>query len=117
MGLKGLSCRDVLCCLVDKVNLRDFVGCYGVFGAIRMLKCAWCPAARPGSLKLNTDVAVNQYGGVIGLGGAIRNSKVLQSSVSADVGEFMALREGLYVAKQLRLLVALVEVDAVNVNE
>ena len=60
----------------------------------------------------------------IGLGAVIRNhngeiiaaiSKPWQGSFCAEVGEYLALREGLILAKKFNLTVKLAEVDAVNV--
>ncbi|KAL5842824.1 hypothetical protein ACOSQ3_013427 [Xanthoceras sorbifolium] len=83
----------------------------------------WVPPPS-GVLKLNSNVAVSSSGGCIGLGVVIRNSagwvvaafsRVIRCKVSAEVGEFLALREGLLFAKLLNLSVGLLEVDAANV--
>ncbi|KAL5816050.1 hypothetical protein ACOSQ3_024428 [Xanthoceras sorbifolium] len=83
----------------------------------------WVPPP-PGVLKLNSNVVVSASGGCIGLGVVIRNSagwvvaafsRVMHCKVSAEVGEFLALREGLLFAKLLNLSVGLLEVDLVNV--
>ncbi|KAK3204648.1 hypothetical protein Dsin_018694 [Dipteronia sinensis] len=61
---------------------------------------------------------------VVGLGAAIRDdkgkivavlSKPFPGVFSADTGEFLALREGLLLAKNLNLSVQIDEVDAPNV--
>ncbi|KAL5820737.1 hypothetical protein ACOSQ3_022619 [Xanthoceras sorbifolium] len=72
---------------------------------------AWCPPSI-GCLKLNSDVAIRDCFGAVGVRVAIRDlvgdivaaaSKVLPGSFSAEVGEFLALREGLILAKSLSL--------------
>ncbi|KAH7573264.1 hypothetical protein JRO89_XS03G0103300 [Xanthoceras sorbifolium] len=79
-------------------------------------------------LKLNSDAAVRPSYEFIGLGRGctIRNAdgwvvaafaRALRYRVSAEVGEYLGLREGLGVAKQLGFFVALVEVDASTVVE
>ncbi|KAK1554535.1 hypothetical protein Q3G72_013669 [Acer saccharum] len=82
----------------------------------------WSPPSL-GSLKLNTDVAMKAYFSHIGIGAVIRNdkrevvptlSKPMDGSLSAELGEYMALREGLLIAKILGFSVGWVE-DAVNV--
>ncbi|KAL5818714.1 hypothetical protein ACOSQ4_022556 [Xanthoceras sorbifolium] len=67
---------------------------------------AWCPPSI-GCLKLNSDVAIRDCFGAVGVGVAIRDlvgdivaaaSKVLPGSFSAEVGEFLALREVMLVS-------------------
>ena len=78
----------------------------------------------PGELKLNSDVAIREGFPFIGLGAVIHDhkrviiaaiSKPMQGSFSAEVGEFLALREGFILAKKSNLTVKIAEVDAVNV--
>ncbi|KAK3198777.1 hypothetical protein Dsin_022192 [Dipteronia sinensis] len=82
----------------------------------------WSPP--PGKLKLNSYVAVRKGSQMIGLGAAIRKdnglivaaiSKPMRGSFSAELGELLALREGLCSAKRLNLAVLVSEVDATNV--
>ncbi|KAL5752074.1 hypothetical protein ACOSQ2_022581 [Xanthoceras sorbifolium] len=67
---------------------------------------AWCPPSI-GCLKLNSDVAIRDCFGAVGVRVAIRDlvgdivaaaSKVLPGSFSAEVGEFLALREVMLVS-------------------
>ncbi|KAL5741962.1 hypothetical protein ACOSP7_028694 [Xanthoceras sorbifolium] len=82
-----------------------------------------CPPA-VGYLKLNSDVAIREGSGDVGVGVAIRDlasiivaavSKLLPGSFSAKLGEFLALRECLILAKSLSLSLSVAEVDASNV--
>ncbi|KAK0604832.1 hypothetical protein LWI29_019932 [Acer saccharum] len=84
---------------------------------------SWC-APPPGSLKLNSDTAVKNGKGFIGVGAVIRDnsgkvvaaiSKPVCGNFSAELGELIALQEGLLLAKRLSLSIGSVEVDAVNV--
>ncbi|KAL5772348.1 hypothetical protein ACOSP7_011947 [Xanthoceras sorbifolium] len=84
---------------------------------------AWCPPP-VGFLKLNLDVAIRVDSGFIGVGAIIRDSagdivvavsKLLSGFFSAEMGEFLALREGLILAKSLGLSIFEAEVDASNV--
>ncbi|KAK2662592.1 hypothetical protein Ddye_001166 [Dipteronia dyeriana] len=77
-----------------------------------------------GSLKLNIDAAVIQGRDEFGVGAVIRNankdvvlalSKLMRGCFSVEVCEVVALREGLWLAKQHGLKVDWVEVDTVNV--
>ncbi|KAK4838691.1 hypothetical protein QYF36_015667 [Acer negundo] len=86
-------------------------------------KLGWIPPPY-GVLKLNSDVAVRDGLSFVGVGAAIRNhngdivaaiSKPMQGSFSAAVGELLALREALLLAKTLNLTVNISEVDEVNV--
>ncbi|KAI9160517.1 hypothetical protein LWI28_008908 [Acer negundo] len=86
-------------------------------------KTRWRPLP-PGELKINSDVAIREGLPLIGLGAVIRDhngviiaamSKPLQGSFNAEIGEFLALREGLLLAKKSNLTVKIAEVDAVNV--
>ncbi|KAK4850805.1 hypothetical protein QYF36_009914 [Acer negundo] len=86
-------------------------------------KLGWIPPPY-GILKLNSDVAVRDGLSFVGVGAAIRDhigdimaaiSKPIKRSFSAAVGELLALREGLLLAKNLNLTVNISEVDAVNV--
>ncbi|KAK0592170.1 hypothetical protein LWI29_014441 [Acer saccharum] len=86
-------------------------------------KSGWCPSPID-TLKLNSDASIRDGFHFIGLGAVIRNhkgeivatiSKPLQGSFSVDLGEFLALREGLLLAKRLNLNLKLAEVDAVAV--
>ncbi|KAK3220725.1 hypothetical protein Dsin_014695 [Dipteronia sinensis] len=67
----------------------------------------WSPPPHD-SVKLNTDVSVRQGLDFIGLGAVIRNvdwkvlvasSKPFWGSFSAEIGEFLVLRDGLLLAK------------------
>ncbi|KAL5759510.1 hypothetical protein ACOSQ2_018348 [Xanthoceras sorbifolium] len=77
-----------------------------------------------GSLKLNSDVAVRVDSGLVGVGAVIRGvsgdivaavSKKFPGFFSAEVGELIALREGLLLVKSLGLKICVAEVDASNV--
>ncbi|KAL5740149.1 hypothetical protein ACOSQ2_029329 [Xanthoceras sorbifolium] len=84
---------------------------------------AWIPLPS-GCLKLNSDAAVKSGVKHVGLGGTIRNdkgavvaafAKPLVGVFGAEVGELLAVREGLMLGKNLGLKVDWVEIDAVNV--
>ena len=86
-------------------------------------KSGWCPPPID-TLKLNSDASVRDGFDFIGLGAVIRNYKgeivaaifkPLQGDFSAELGEFLALREGLLLAKSLNLNLKLAEVDAIVV--
>ncbi|KAK0603295.1 hypothetical protein LWI29_003462 [Acer saccharum] len=86
-------------------------------------KIDWVPPPL-GALKLNTDVAIRDGFPFIGLGAVIRDhngdvlaavSKPMIGLFNAEIGEFLALREGLLLAKRLNLVVNYAETDAVNV--
>ncbi|KAL5837707.1 hypothetical protein ACOSQ3_014876 [Xanthoceras sorbifolium] len=73
---------------------------------------------------MNTDVAIRANCLAIGVGVAIRNSegllvaalaKQLPGRFAPEVGEFLALREGLFFIKSGGLVVCCAEVDACNV--
>ncbi|KAL5782592.1 hypothetical protein ACOSP7_007621 [Xanthoceras sorbifolium] len=77
-----------------------------------------------GVLKINTDMAVRANDLSIGVGVVIRDcegllvaalAKRLVGRFSPEVGEFLALREGLLFAKSRGLVVRLAEVDACNI--
>ncbi|KAL5744797.1 hypothetical protein ACOSQ2_027913 [Xanthoceras sorbifolium] len=77
-----------------------------------------------GSLKLNCDAAVRIDKNFIGVGAAIRDSfghvvvassHLLSGFFSPEIGEFLALREGLLLASHHSLQVSLIETDASNV--
>ncbi|KAK3226642.1 hypothetical protein Dsin_006504 [Dipteronia sinensis] len=91
--------------------------CYVIYSS------SWSPPPL-GSLKLNIDVAMKANFSHIRIGEVIRNdkgevvsalSKHLDGSFSADLREYLALREGLLLAKRPGFSVRLVEADAVNV--
>ncbi|KAI9154238.1 hypothetical protein LWI28_023119 [Acer negundo] len=72
-------------------------------------------------LKLNYDVSVHSGTPFIGVGTVIRDSngwvmaadsKRIGGNFFADIGEFLALRKGLFLAKRHNLSVQLDEVDA-----
>ncbi|KAL5743820.1 hypothetical protein ACOSQ2_026936 [Xanthoceras sorbifolium] len=76
------------------------------------------------NLKLNSDVAIKKNSPFVGLGATIRDSsgKVVAAvsicfagAVSVEVGEALALREGLLLAQDLGCSVEWVESDASNV--
>ncbi|KAL5784581.1 hypothetical protein ACOSQ2_006973 [Xanthoceras sorbifolium] len=83
----------------------------------------WSPPPA-GSLKLNTDAAVKSGFSVMGSGAVVRDSqgKVVAASAKpllgffpAELGELLALREGLLVAKELSLIIEWVELDAASI--
>ncbi|KAK4837933.1 hypothetical protein QYF36_009657 [Acer negundo] len=86
-------------------------------------KLGWIPPPYD-IVKLNSDVAVRDGLSFVEVGAAIRDhngdivaviSKSMQGSFSAAVGELLALREGLLLAKNLNLTVNISEEYAVNV--
>ncbi|KAL5807728.1 hypothetical protein ACOSQ3_028419 [Xanthoceras sorbifolium] len=83
----------------------------------------WSPPPA-GSLKLNTDTAVKPGCSVMGSGAVVRDSqgKVVAASAKpllrffpAELGELLALREGLLLAKEFNLIIEWVELDAATV--
>ncbi|KAL5800890.1 hypothetical protein ACOSQ3_032522 [Xanthoceras sorbifolium] len=108
--------------------LREFQGTQKVFGSPlqpprQSRSSPWLPPPA-GSLKLNTDAAVKSGCSVLGSGAVVRDSqgKVVAASAKplvgffpAELGELLALREGLLLAKEFNLIIAWVELDAVNV--
>ena len=89
----------------------------------RVSPATWRPPAA-GLLKLNTDAAVVNEGGVTGLGGVIRDtegevlgafSKRVQGCLDVQTAECLAIRAGLIFAMESGLRVAEVESDALNV--
>lgn len=83
----------------------------------------WSPPS-PGSLKLNTDAAINTELGVVGLGGVIRDeygnvlgafAKRYMGRVDAHLAESLAIRAGLVFALESGLRVKELESDALNV--
>ncbi|KAK0586012.1 hypothetical protein LWI29_037842 [Acer saccharum] len=84
---------------------------------------AWLPPPSR-TLKLNSNAAVKDGSPHIGLGAIIRDSsgkvvvalaKPLVGNFSIEIGEFLAVRESLCLAKRFQLKVSWVERDAVNV--
>ncbi|KAL5825472.1 hypothetical protein ACOSQ3_021535 [Xanthoceras sorbifolium] len=104
-----------------------FLGTQKVFGSPSQpprqpCSASWSPPPA-GSLKLNTDAAVKSGFSVMGSGAVVRDSqgKVIAASAKpllgffpAELGELLALREGLLVAKELSLIIEWVELDAAN---
>ncbi|KAL5738639.1 hypothetical protein ACOSP7_031400 [Xanthoceras sorbifolium] len=104
-----------------------FLGTQKVFGSPSQpprqpCSASWSPPPA-GSLKLNTDAAVKSGFSVMGSGAVVRDSqgKVVAASAKpllgffpAELGELLALREGLLVAKELSLIIEWVELDAAN---
>ncbi|KAL5834454.1 hypothetical protein ACOSQ4_013951 [Xanthoceras sorbifolium] len=98
--------------------LREFQGTQKVFGSPpqpprQPCSASWSPPPA-GSLKLNTDAAVKSGFSVMGSGAVVRDSqgKVVAASAKpilgffpAELGELLALREGLLVAKELSLVI------------
>ncbi|KAK3183029.1 hypothetical protein Dsin_030315 [Dipteronia sinensis] len=109
--------------------LLEFQNTKRVFKAKKGRNCsmsqlAWCPPPR-GSLKLNTDAAVKHHSNFIGVGATIRDgdgkviaalSKPISGIFTAEMGELLAVREGLLLVKFLKLSIQWVEVDASNVD-
>ncbi|KAL5775011.1 hypothetical protein ACOSP7_012568 [Xanthoceras sorbifolium] len=107
--------------------LREFQGTQKVFGSPSQpprqpCSASWSPPPA-GSLKLNTDATVKSGFSVMGSGAVVRDSqgKVVAASAKpllgffpAELGELLALREGLLVAKELSLIIGWVELDAAN---
>ncbi|KAL5837589.1 hypothetical protein ACOSQ3_014758 [Xanthoceras sorbifolium] len=102
--------------------LREFQGTQKVFGPSLQpprQPCSppWSPPPA-GSLKLNTDTAVKPGCSVMGSGAVVRDSqgKVVAASAKpllrffpAELGELLALREGLLLAKEFNLIIKWVE--------
>ncbi|KAL5854065.1 hypothetical protein ACOSQ4_003867 [Xanthoceras sorbifolium] len=107
--------------------LREFQGTQKVFGSPpppprQPCSALWSPPPA-GSLKLNIDAAVKSGFSVMGSSAVVRDSqgKVVAASAKpllgffpAELGELLALREGLLLAKELSLIIEWVELDAVN---
>ncbi|KAK3225142.1 hypothetical protein Dsin_005004 [Dipteronia sinensis] len=83
----------------------------------------WSPP-QVGTLKLNSDASVRQGSHRCGVEAVIRDdkgwvvaavSKSLAGNFSLEIGELIALREGLLLAKGLKLKISCVELDACNV--
>ncbi|KAL5784227.1 hypothetical protein ACOSQ2_006619 [Xanthoceras sorbifolium] len=108
--------------------LREFQGTQKVFGSPSQpprqpCSASWSPPPA-GSLKFNTDAAVKSDFSVMGSGAVVHDDqgKVVAASAKpllgffpAELGELLALREGLLLAKELSLVIEWVELDAVNV--
>ncbi|KAL5755359.1 hypothetical protein ACOSP7_023579 [Xanthoceras sorbifolium] len=108
--------------------LHEFQGTQKVFGSPlqpprQPCSSPWSPPPA-GSLKLNSDAAVKPGCSVMGSGAVVRDSqgKVVAASAKPllgffppELGELLALREGLLLAKEFNLIVEWVELDAVNV--
>ncbi|KAL5781025.1 hypothetical protein ACOSP7_006054 [Xanthoceras sorbifolium] len=108
--------------------LREFQGTQKVFGSPlqpprQPRSSPWLPPPA-GSLKLNTDAAVKASCSVMGSGAVVRDSqgKVVAASAKpllgffpAELGELLALREGLLLAKEFNLIIEWVELDAATV--
>ncbi|KAL5834902.1 hypothetical protein ACOSQ4_014399 [Xanthoceras sorbifolium] len=126
MSLKILGCPDLplsKSSIPSQLRILGSVAVTGNFSVVPSLCNSWIPSPLD-SLKLNSDVAVKAGFSPIGVGCVIRNnsgvvlaasSKPLSGCFSAETGEFLALREGLLLAKSLQLQVSFVEVDALNV--
>ncbi|KAK3194481.1 hypothetical protein Dsin_025791 [Dipteronia sinensis] len=71
-------------------------------------------APPPGAFKLNNDVAVRKGAAIRDDKGRVfvANSKPLAGVFNAEIGEFLAHREGLLLAKNHNLNVQIAEVDA-----
>ncbi|KAL5760843.1 hypothetical protein ACOSQ2_019681 [Xanthoceras sorbifolium] len=108
--------------------LREFQGTQKVFGSPlqpprQPFSSPWSPPPA-GSLKLNSDAAVKSGYSVVGSGAVVHDSqgKVVAASAKpllgffpAELGELLALREGLLLAQELNLIIEWVKLDAVNV--
>ncbi|KAK2649768.1 hypothetical protein Ddye_017257 [Dipteronia dyeriana] len=77
-------------------------------------------APPPGLLKLNTAVAIRKDFSTIGLGAAIKDykgkviaarSRSMYGSFNSEIGNFLALREGLLLAKLYKCSVNIAKVD------
>ncbi|KAL5851372.1 hypothetical protein ACOSQ3_006490 [Xanthoceras sorbifolium] len=109
--------------------LREFQGTQKVFGSPSQpprqpCSASWSPPPA-GSLKFNTDAAVKSDFSVMGSGAVVHDDqgKVVAASAKpllgffpAELGELLALREGLLLAKELSLVIEWVELDAVNIK-
>ncbi|KAK4834001.1 hypothetical protein QYF36_014754 [Acer negundo] len=104
-------------------NSSNIASNRAVFSSQFDAEVAWLPPPF-GTLKLNSDATVKEDSPHIGLGAIIRDSsgkmvaalaKPLVGNYSAKIGEFLAIREGLCLAKRFQLKISWVEGDAVNV--
>ncbi|KAL5836959.1 hypothetical protein ACOSQ3_014128 [Xanthoceras sorbifolium] len=109
--------------------LSEFQGTQKVFGSPlqpprQPRSSPWSPPPA-GSLKLNTDAAVTPGCSVMGSGAVVRDSqgKVVAASAKpilgffpAELGELLALREGLLLAKELNLITEWALFRAVGVS-
>ncbi|KAL5787295.1 hypothetical protein ACOSP7_004244 [Xanthoceras sorbifolium] len=98
--------------------LAKFQGTQKVFGSLpqpprKPCSDSWVPPPT-GSLKVNSDVAVKPGSSVMGSGAVVRDGKgkiVVESAkpllgfFSAELGELLALQEGLLLAKELNLVI------------
>ena len=71
----------------------------------------WKAPPHVGVLKLNTDAYVTHGTGCAGLGGVIRDN----GAISAELGEFLVVREGLINTLQHGFRIGLIERDVRNV--
>ncbi|GMN50671.1 hypothetical protein TIFTF001_019832 [Ficus carica] len=83
----------------------------------------WLPP-QSGYLKLNVDASVSPGSDHIGVGAVIRDekgriigavAKSMEETFSPFLTEFIAIREGLMIAKELESVTLMVETDAINV--
>ncbi|KAL5751755.1 hypothetical protein ACOSQ2_022262 [Xanthoceras sorbifolium] len=102
--------------------LAEFQGIQRVFGSPPQpprQHCSdpWLPPPT-GSLKLNSDAAVKPGSSMMGSGAVVRDgqgkivvasAKPLLGFFSVELGELLALREGLLLAKELNLIIEWVE--------
>ncbi|KAK4840354.1 hypothetical protein QYF36_006697 [Acer negundo] len=91
---------------------------------VSKISSVWLPPPE-GFLKLNTDVAVRNGRGLVGVGDVIRDckslvvaalSKPLVGFFKVEVGDFITLKEGVLLAKRLGIKGIVTEVDASNVD-
>ncbi|KAL5785269.1 hypothetical protein ACOSQ2_007661 [Xanthoceras sorbifolium] len=129
-SFNSLPCFDVLRC-----ERNSFIHKGNCCGSLDILDWATkfllkfqksqCSLPPPlGELKLNTDAAVHPFSNQIGLGAIIHDEfglvvaalfKPFVSSFSTETGDYLALREGLLLAKNLGMVVHRVELDTANV--
>ncbi|KAL5835633.1 hypothetical protein ACOSQ4_015130 [Xanthoceras sorbifolium] len=140
-SFQGLDVLDILCgvsSVISRDQLARFViilwclwwnrnaALHGGFGrdAYLFIVGLWIFWLNFRGLRLNLDVAIHCGSGFIGVGVAIRDSakdivavvsKLLPSFFSAELGEFLILREGLVLAKSLNLSISVAEDDASNI--
>ncbi|KAK2649080.1 hypothetical protein Ddye_016569 [Dipteronia dyeriana] len=122
---------EVFLCLFSRMKLPFFVSPLGLFGEIATLLSEETKVRIPSSWllrkSLSRSILMSPFAKIlyVGLGVAIRDDKgkvilassntTWLSSFTAEVGEFIALREGLLLVKFYNIPVQIVEVNASNV--
>ncbi|KAK3230700.1 hypothetical protein Dsin_002581 [Dipteronia sinensis] len=124
MEFQRLSSLDTLKGMFDRLEFQNtYKALSTTFPLPVQVPQGW-KAPPLGCLKLNSDSSVRQGRNFIGIRAAIRDdtcmvvatvSKPLPGNFSVELGELLALREGLLLAKRHNLIVKFAEVDASSV--